>query len=181
MRVLHMINHLSPLECLWQTVTSPTLFQGVAIVLIVIAVGVAASGTALPAESQTQQPGRMLFTLSALLSAVASVEKRRSLTRQPTDLLVLNTCVCAMQLFVGLFLAPPLLLLAQGQPVRETLLSLARGLRCCMSGFQPTICTQANDAYGVRLGTRHAAQLGNAFPPGCPRMRLCQPAHVHLP
>jgi hypothetical protein len=149
MRLLHMINHLSPLECLWQTATSSVLFQGIAVAIIAAAVGMAAFDAG-PSDGHKQQPGRLLFASSALVSAFASVEKRRSLTRQPTDLLVLNTCLCAMQLFIGLFLAPPLLLLTNGMPVRETLLNLARGLRCCMSGFQPTICTQANDAYGVR-------------------------------
>ena len=101
---------------------------------------------ALPAET-----GRGLFLAGTAFGALSSVYKRRCLQRQPTDLLLMNTCLSALQLFTGLLMAPPLLLILHGQPIRETLLGLARGLRCCMSGFNAQICTQANDAYGVRL------------------------------
>jgi len=42
-----------------------------------------------------------------------------------------------------------MLLLLRRQPVRETLVQLARGLRCCMSGFNSVNCVNASDAFGT--------------------------------
>lgn len=56
----------------------------------------------------------------------------------------------ALQLLIGLIVAPPLLLILTGTPVRETLIQLARGLRCFMSGFSTQICGDNRDAFGVR-------------------------------
>ena len=50
-----------------------------------------------------------------------------------------------------------LLLLLYGQPVRDTLVQLARGLRCYMSGFNPNVCAEASDAFGVRHLATHLA------------------------
>lgn len=94
--------------------------------------------------------GRRLFLASTALSALASVHKRRCLERRPVDLLVLNTCLSAVQLMVGLVIAPPLLMVLASRPIRDTLVQLARGLRCCMSGFNPNICAADNsDAFGT--------------------------------
>ena len=92
---------------------------------------------------------RFLFLLSAVLSALAAAHKRRCLSRRPVDLLILNTSLSALQLLVGLLLTPPLLLMLYGKPIKDTLVQLARGLRCFMSGFNPTICTENRDAFGV--------------------------------
>ena len=69
--------------------------------------------------------------------------------RRPVDIVVLNTCTAGLQLLVGLVLGPPLLLIVAQRPVRETLLQLAHGLRCFMSGFNSSICTVATDALGA--------------------------------
>ena len=80
--------------------------------------------------------GRLLFAGSTILSALTAAYKRRCLSRRPVDLLVLNTCLSALQLLAGLIVAPPLLLLLCAHPIKETLVNLARGLRCFMSGFR---------------------------------------------
>ena len=113
--------------------------------------------------------GRRLFLASTALSALASVHKRRCLERRPVDLLVLNTCLSAVQLMVGLVIAPPLLMVLASRPIRDTLVQLARGLRCCMSGFNPNICAADNsDAFGVR---RHITS-----PLPCAPLPRCAPA-----
>ena len=93
--------------------------------------------------------GRLLLVGSTLLSAVSAAHKRRCLSRRPADPLVLNTTLSALHLLVGLILAPPMLLVLCGRPVRETLVQLARGLRCTMSGFSAQICGDNRDAFGT--------------------------------
>jgi hypothetical protein len=93
--------------------------------------------------------GRLVFVLAAVIAAFANVHKRRCLMRQPADQLLLNTCIAALQLLIGLFIGPPMLMLLRQQPIHESLLQLARGLRCCMSGFNAVICADASDAYGT--------------------------------
>ena len=102
---------------------------------------------------------RFLFLLSAVLSALAAAHKRRCLSRRPVDLLILNTSLSALQLLVGLLLTPPLLLMLYGKPIKDTLVQLARGLRCFMSGFNPTICTENRDAFGVRVSVPFSLSL----------------------
>lgn len=182
-RVVYIINHSSPAECVWQICTSHVTYRILGACLISAAVVAAAAAPsaspepelALPAQAQTAanplggaggvqssegqtstavatpaQGGRALFVGSTFFAALSSVHKRRCLYRHPTDQLVLNTCLAGLQLFVGLVLGPALLLLLHSQSVRETLLQLARGLRCCLSGFNSFICREASDAFGVR-------------------------------
>ena len=94
--------------------------------------------------------GRWLLIGSTLLSALGSAHKRRCLSQRPVDLLVFNTSLAALQLFVGLLLGPPLLLTLSGRPIKDTLVQLARGLRCFMSGMNPNMCGDSHDAFGVR-------------------------------
>jgi len=200
LRLLHMVNHQTPFECMSRIATSHVTYRTLSAIVIAAAVAVtvcresvppgtsgvslimrhwlahlsslqptrwdepsnsgksaaveeaAASASALLASSDglPGSTGRMLFALSTVVAALAAVQKRRCLMRQPTDQLVLNTCIAALQLFVGLLLAPVMLLLLRRQPVRETLVQLARGLRCCMSGFNSVNCVNASDAFGVR-------------------------------
>ena len=93
--------------------------------------------------------GRILFVAGALLSALSAAFKRRCLSRHPADLLVLNTCLSGVSLLAGLVLGPPLLLALYLRPIRDTLLQLARGLRCFMSGFNASICVDNRDAFGT--------------------------------
>ena len=105
----------------------------------------------LVAEAPASPAGRWLFAASTFFAALSAVHKRRCLADHPVDQLSLNTCLAALQLFVGLVLGPPLLLLVCGQPVRDTLLLLARGLRCCMSAFNSSVCSEALDAFGAPM------------------------------
>ncbi len=207
-RILHMVNHLTPCECIGRAATSHATYSALGAALIAGAVlaavrcdsasppassafvswigshrprahahvhmhvhiaqtsvnaasspGFHVSGRALPAAT-----GRLLFALSMVIAALANVHKRRCLDRQPTDQLLLNTCLAALQLFAGLFLAPPMMLLLRQQPIRDSLVQLARGLRCCMSGFNSVVCGEASDAFGVRCQPTGLAECL----PGCP-------------
>uniref|UniRef100_A0A7S2DFC0 Uncharacterized protein n=1 Tax=Haptolina brevifila TaxID=156173 RepID=A0A7S2DFC0_9EUKA len=113
------------------------------------AVDAATALTPMGALPSSAVPGRVLFAASTIVSALSKAHKRRSLSLHPTDPLLLNTCLCGLQLFAGLILAPPLLLVLYDQPVRDTLVQLARGLRCYMSGFNSAICVDASDAFGT--------------------------------
>jgi len=180
LRLMHMINHLTPGECVGHVATSHVTYTALGGALIFSAVVAAVQCDSLPlapsvpplvgamvrrsmvnvtATSSTAllpssnflsaSMGRILFALSTPVAALASVQKRRCLMRQPTDQLLLNTCLSVLQLFVGLFLAPPMLLVLRRQPIRDTLVQLARGLRCCMSGFNSLVCADASDAFGT--------------------------------
>ena len=98
--------------------------------------------------------GRFLLVASFIISAFASAHKRRCLSQRPVDVLVFNTSLSAVQLFVGLLFAPPLLLALYQRPIKDTLVQLARGLRCFMSGMNPHICGDNHDAFGVRPRAR---------------------------
>ena len=76
--------------------------------------------------------------------------------------LLIDQRLAALQLFVGLVLGPPLLLLVCGQPVRDTLLLLARGLRCCMSAFNSSVCSEALDAFGADAAVLLVPLFGGA-------------------
>ena len=93
--------------------------------------------------------GQLLFAVSTVVSALASAHKRQCLSRRPVDLLVFNTSLSALHLFMGLLVAPPLLLLLDRRPIKDTLVTLARGLRCFMSGMNPNICGDSRNDFGT--------------------------------
>ena len=108
--------------------------------------------------------GRLVFMCSVITSTLSSAYKRHVLTRQPVDMLLLNSWLSAAQLIAGLLIGPPLLLLLHDQAISSSLEIMSHALGCVTSGLSGiSACSDVQFAYPLLFFITSSGWSGITF------------------
>jgi len=118
------------------------------------------SRAAAAAASHREAIGRWLFFAGVVFGVLSTTHKRATLSRRPTDLLVLNSWLSLMQLLVGIVVGPILLLAVHEQPLHETFSAISKAINCWTAGLNDEGSVSADtDRCSDALETLHILVL----------------------